>query len=150
MKGTYKSWADMKYRCDKPANKDYKNYGARGITYCEAWKVYTNFRRDMGRKPKGMSLGRKDNSKGYSPENCQWETSVQQNNNRRERTVITKRSDNTSGIVGVSFDAKRNRYVAHGKRNGVKASLYYGPDFFEACCARKSWEAAEKRRLQRE
>jgi hypothetical protein len=146
---TYKCWAEMKYRCDNPHHKDYPNYGARGITYCADWAVFENFRRDLGRKPKGLSLGRIDNSGPYCKENCRWETSTQQNNNRRKRRVITERTDSKTGIVGVVLDPRRKepRWVAGGKENGIRVPLYYGPDFFEACCARKSWEA--KQRLKR-
>lgn len=33
----YNIWTDMKGRCNNPNNKDYKHYGARGITTCKEW-----------------------------------------------------------------------------------------------------------------
>lgn len=40
----------------------------------------------MGEAPKGLTLGRIDNSKGYEPGNCRWETMKQQAANKRPRT----------------------------------------------------------------
>lgn len=79
----YKTWAAMKRRCDNEKASDYKFYGGRGITYCSSWVDYDVFLRDMGERPKGMSLDRIDNSLGYSKDNCRWATHKQQCNNRR-------------------------------------------------------------------
>ena len=42
----------------------------------------------MGEKPGGTSLGRIDNDKGYSPENCRWETVIQQARNRTNNRIL--------------------------------------------------------------
>lgn len=42
-------------------------------------------------------------------------------------------------LAGVVWHSHRNRWEARGIERG-SASLYYGVDFFEACCARKSAE----------
>ena len=48
----YNSWSGMKSRCLDPNGKDFKNYGARGITVCDRWREsYPAFLADMGRKP---------------------------------------------------------------------------------------------------
>ena len=47
----YGAWCNMRYRCDNPDNKDYKNYGGRGITYCAEWKEFLQFAEDMGDSP---------------------------------------------------------------------------------------------------
>ena len=46
---------------------------------------------------------------------------------------------NTSGVEGVSFDRTRRRWIAH-KNTVVGRMVFYTPDFFEACCIRKSLE----------
>jgi hypothetical protein len=79
----YFSWANMHQRCYNPNDKDFEHYGARGISVCKRWDKYENFFDDMGRKPKGLSLGRIDNNGNYEPSNCRWETASQQNKNRR-------------------------------------------------------------------
>jgi hypothetical protein len=79
----YRVWCNMKNRCDSPTNPQYKDYGGRGITYCEAWAKFENFLADMGEADKGMTLDRIDNDKGYSKENCRWTDRVTQRRNSR-------------------------------------------------------------------
>ena len=79
----HKSWQGMKQRCFNSNRKGYENYGGRGITVCNSWLKFENFYRDMGKRPKGLSLDRIDNDKGYCKENCKWSTRKQQNNNTR-------------------------------------------------------------------
>lgn len=52
-----------------------------------------------------------------------------------------KMSNNKSGICGVYLRSDTGDYRAEIRLHGRKRHLYNGPDFFEACCARKSAEA---------
>ena len=79
----YRAWNSLKERCHNPKNKDFAEYGGRGITVCERWNSYENFLADMGRCPPGKSIDRIDNSGNYEPGNCRWSTSSEQNKNRR-------------------------------------------------------------------
>ena len=87
-KRIYWVWADMLSRCRNPAHKAYKNYGGRGTSVCSRWAIFQNFNADMGPRPKGFTLDREDNSKGYEPENCHWVTRKKQNSNRRSCIYI--------------------------------------------------------------
>ena len=75
----------MILRCRDPKNKDWKNYGERGIKVCVRWqKSVLNFYKDMGPRPDpNLTLDRWDNNGNYEPSNCQWETRHYQNLNRR-------------------------------------------------------------------
>ena len=69
---TYKSWANMKDRCLRKANKEYRWYGGKGITVCDRWLHFIEFFEDMGVMPDGYSIERIDTEKGYFKENCKW------------------------------------------------------------------------------
>ena len=48
--------------------------------------------------------------------------------------------DGKLGVCGVRSASKKGHFQAYVSRRSGFISLYCGPDFFEACCARKSWE----------
>jgi hypothetical protein len=86
----YQIWRLMKRRCYNPKNKDYHNYGARGITVCERWKDSpASFIEDMGQRPSAKhSIDRIDSNGNYEPSNCRWATMAEQQNNKRTCVMI--------------------------------------------------------------
>lgn len=84
----YESWAHMLQRCSNKNNKDYKNYGGRGIRVCKKWFKFENFFADMGERPEGLTLERIRNNDDYKPSNCCWTTRTMQNNNSRKNVII--------------------------------------------------------------
>lgn len=80
----------MLQRTTNEKNKQYPEYGGRGIGVCERWRAFENFYSDMGPRPsKGHSLEREKNDQGYSPSNCKWATRIEQNKNKRNNRYIT-------------------------------------------------------------
>lgn len=86
---TFLTWTGMLVRCQNPNTQNFKDYGGRGITVCKRWLKFENFLADMGEKPEGLTLDRKENDKGYFKENCRWATMEEQSNNRRSNHHLT-------------------------------------------------------------
>jgi hypothetical protein len=87
----YRAWQTMRLRCTEPANPAYANYEGRGIAVCDRWlNSPAAFIDDMGAKPTPQhELDRRDNSAGYSPENCRWVTRSVNDRNRRSNRMVT-------------------------------------------------------------
>jgi hypothetical protein len=85
----YQSYSAMIQRCTNPKNRDYKNYGGRGITVCKEWLAsFEQFYKDMGSRPIGTTLDRIDSDWNYEPNKCRWSTPKVQANNRRKTKMI--------------------------------------------------------------
>lgn len=89
----YNAWLNMKARCNGNAEKNRKNYVAKGITVCEEWEYdYHAFKKwalSNGYK-EGLTLDRFPNKLGnYEPNNCRWANYEMQNNNLTSNRIIT-------------------------------------------------------------
>lgn len=86
----YRIWAGIFSRCTNPNREHYKNYGAKGITVCEEWRDYKQFREwaKANGYADNLSIDRKDNNKGYCPENCRWVTMKEQERNRTNNHIV--------------------------------------------------------------
>lgn len=117
---TYTAWINMHQRCRNPKHPKFPRYGGRGIKVCERWHSFENFLADMGEKLSGHpTLGRRNNNGDYEPNNCRWETSTQQANNKGdnrkfERDGETKTITQWSRELGVSVRALYYRLDKHG------------------------------------
>lgn len=93
--GAFRSWKAMWNRCRTPSYWKRDRYQNRGIKVCTRWRSFDDFVADMGERPRGMSIDRINNDKGYSPENCRWATQSQQVTNRAPRDRYWERNDFT-------------------------------------------------------
>lgn len=108
-------------RCEDPANKAYKHYGARGIQVCPDWRGYHGFERflaHIGPRPdKGYTLDRIDNNRGYEPGNVRWATWIEQANNRRSSRWITWRGErHTAAEWGRILGIRRQEVIKRANK----------------------------------
>jgi hypothetical protein len=99
---TCRAWAAMRNRCRNPKNRNWKDYGGRGIKVCERWDDFECFLADMGEAPPGLSLDRRDNNGNYEPGNYRWTTPQEQVHNRRVKTLGWEQVKEIRAIVGRS------------------------------------------------
>lgn len=115
-KQLYWVWAAMLCRCGNTSDKGYMNYGGRGIEVCERWHDFELFMKDMGSRPKGALLDRRNNDGNYEPGNCRWVNRKEQNSNRRicifvsvdGEEMILKDACKTLGISYSTVQSRRN------------------------------------------
>lgn len=118
----YRIWSGMKTRCFNTTRREYRFYGARGITVCDRWvngedgkTGFECFLADLGSRPSERhSLERDDNDGPYSPQNCRWATKPEQLRNRRGTVLIshnglTKTAEEWSQDTGIAASEIRRR-----------------------------------------
>ena len=108
----YRSWLALKGRCFNSRHHAFSNYGGRGITVCDAWRVsFAAFLSDMGPRPSlNHSIDRIDTNGPYSPSNCRWAT-------------VTEQNRNTRTILMIVFNGQRIRVPDLAEQYGVSSNL---------------------------
>jgi hypothetical protein len=88
----YYVWRTMNARCYNRNTKEYRNYGARGISVCDEWLgdsgllKFIVWARGHG-YARGLALDRIDNNGNYCPENCRVVTPRENCNNTRKNRL---------------------------------------------------------------
>ena len=91
----YRIWRAMRERCLVPRCKEYKHYGARGISVCDEWLDFANFRDwamrngyDPAAERGKSTIDRIDVNGNYEPNNCRFVDMAAQNRNTRRSWMI--------------------------------------------------------------
>jgi hypothetical protein len=115
----YNCWKGIISRCTNPKNRNYKYYGARGISVSDRWRYGEDgksgvmcFLEDIltsiGRRPgKGYSIDRIDNNGNYEPSNLKWSTWSEQLRNRRPMCAE---------VLAAQAEGRRRHYQTFGYR----------------------------------
>ena len=97
----WRTYYNIKQRCNNPKHPRYKDYGGRGIKMCKEWEDdimnFINWAKENNYND-SLTIDRINVNQDYSPSNCRCVSySIQSIN-------TTTRIDNTSGYRGVSRD----------------------------------------------
>lgn len=120
----YRVWKHMIERTTESNHPNWHNYGGRGINVCDRWKnSFENFRDDMLKDYKeGLAIDRKDNNGDYTPENCRWVTTKENNRNKRDnRKYKGKIMVEWAEELGVNYNA----FTSYIQRNGYASAIEY-------------------------
>ncbi len=86
----YRSYYNMRTRCNNENGTGYKYWGGKGIKVCDEWlenrQAFFDWAIENGYGPR-LQLDRIDNNGDYSSDNCRWVTSSEQNRNRSDNTT---------------------------------------------------------------
>jgi hypothetical protein len=87
----YRTWSSMWQRTTR--TRLYPTYAPRGIRVCDEWRDFVAFRdyvlENLGPRPRGQTLDRIDNDRGYEPGNIKWATATEQARNRSCTILFT-------------------------------------------------------------
>lgn len=116
----YAVWNMMRQRCQVPTNKQYKDYGGRGIKVCEKWQNFEGFFEDMGLTPfEGASIERNDTNGDYEKANVRWANREEQNNNTRKTVLYEYKGEKLPSRqlaikYGINENTLANRLYKYG------------------------------------
>ena len=136
----YHVFHGMKNRCSNKGNKEYRNYGGRGISVNYA--DFMDFYSDVGKCPAGAWIDRIDNNKSYEKGNCKWVMPSENQKNKRTSKnwiingVVYESSVDAARALGKDTSAINrgcNGYSKHGKqhppRPGWSCELKYKENY---------------------
>lgn len=112
----------MKKRCYIVSNRNYHNYGGRGIKICKEWlnnhRAFEEWAYDNGYKS-GLTIDRINPDKDYCPDNCRWITLSENSKwTRRTYRIWINNYCNTARGWSLTVHKSRNWFSTHRHRKG--------------------------------
>lgn len=122
----YKIWQNIKKRCYKKTENNYKNYGGKGVVMCKEWlnepMCFIGWALKNGYKD-NLTIDRINNNGNYEPTNCRWVTKyVQANNTSTNRYISYK--DKTKTLAQWAKEYKINRNTLRKRIESNKYSMH--------------------------
>jgi hypothetical protein len=108
-------WHHMIERCHNQNSSSFPYYGGRGITVCQEWrtdaKAFIDWALANGFKL-GLTIDRRENNHGYSPDNCRFVTrAINQQNRRKPAGAVGQ-------FIGVCPTKNKKRWQAFIQKAG--------------------------------
>lgn len=128
----YNIWKGMRSRVNSTEARKVYSYSSKNITVCEEWQYFDSFKEwalNNGYSD-NLSIDRKDNDSGYSPDNCRWANATTQSENTRKLYA-----HNSSKYRGVSKN-KSGQFHAYVGIGNSRINIGYYPTALEAAKAR--------------
>jgi hypothetical protein len=118
----YAIWCGIKNRCNNINEKNYRNYGGRGIVVCDEWEFnflnFYNWAIDHGYQ-EDLEIDRIDCNGPYSPDNCRFVT--------HQENIFNKRGmeNSSSKYKGVHWDKWNKKWCASIGYNKKRIHIGY-------------------------
>jgi hypothetical protein len=128
-----KAWRHMIERCTVPNDREYRYYGARGVTVCPEWRHdFAVFYAYIGPRPSPEhSVDRYPDQNGnYEPGNVRWATRTEQARNKRNNIWIDYKEERRLLIeVCTELGLTREQYrtITKRRRSGWPVEHLFDP-----------------------
>ena len=137
----YQIWRDMKKRGSGKGGVHNKRF-YKGISICKEWEIFENFYEWAKNKwSEGLVIDRINTLAGYSPDNCRFVTTKENNQNtkRSKIWIIYGKTFKSSQDAANAFGCSQSHiyFMCHGRHHNKK---YYPPD--PNCEAIKKYQGA--------